>query len=269
LTTFVRTSERLADERSCASVVAFSRMAERQTGQTLFADGRHRGFVVAVVVTAAVSAFVGAFAWAGARDLDSRIRVAVGLGAAAVGVLLVLGVMWATHQHRGGQATERDSGTGRALERTLQEKSSPVALDFTRVHDGRPVTGAEWLQMATEFQNVRDLAVRAEWHKDPDRESWSLAGSMPAALDHTDVLCRRAGAMLLASPRVATALSERVRAHEDPVDRWLQFIREQPQTRMQVLDMSHTIALPVEGGYIRDVPTVSARACIACSADEA
>ena len=54
----------------------------------------------------------------------------------------------------------------------------------------------------------------------------------------------------------------------NPVDRWLEFIREQPQTRLQVLDMSHTIAIPVEGGYIQDVPTVSARACIACSADE-
>jgi hypothetical protein len=37
---------------------------------------------------------------------------------------------------------------------------------------------------------------------------------------------------------------------------------------MQVLDMSHTIAIPVQDGCIRDVPTVSARACLACSADE-
>ena len=36
---------------------------------------------------------------------------------------------------------------------------------------------------------------------------------------------------------------------------------------MQVLDFDHTIAIPVEGGYIRDVPTVSARACVACSAE--
>jgi hypothetical protein len=242
-------------------------MVERQTGQTLFDDGRRRGFVVAVVV-AAVSAFVGAFVWAWGRELDFGVRIAAGLGAAAVGVLLVLGVMWATHQYRGWPASEHDSGTGRALGQTVPEKASTVALDFTRAHDGRPVIGAEWLQMATEFQNVRDLTVRAEWHRDPDRESWSLAGSLPAALDHTNVLCRRAGAMLLGSPRVAAVLSERVRAHGDPVDRWLQFIREQPRTRMQVLDMSHTIALPVEGGYIRDVPTVSARACIACSADE-
>jgi hypothetical protein len=240
-------------------------MAERPASRALLDDGTRLGYVVAVIV-AAGSAYVCGYVWA--YELESTARNLVGLSAAAAGVLLIFGIAWATRYYLGGPATRHDGMAGHSLRWTLRDRSSNKALDSARGRRERPVTGAEWMQMATEFRNVRDVAVRAEWHKDPIRESWSLAGPMPVALEHTKALCTRAGAMLLGSPRLAVALSERVRAHEDPVDRWLEFIREQPQTRMQVLDMSHTIAIPVEGGYIQDVPTVSARACIACSADE-
>ena len=214
-------------------------------------------------------------------ELDPIIRGVVGLCAAATGVLLVICVRWATRHYPGAPASRHDSTAGRslsltqtltrtlrALTRTRMEKPATTLFDPAHVRVERPVAGDEWMQLAAEFDSVRDLTVRAQWHKDPDGESWSLAGSMPAALDHTRALCTRAGVMLLGSPRVAAALSERVRAHADPVDRWLQYVREQPQARMQMLDLSHTIDIPIEGGYIRDVPTVSARACIACSADE-
>ncbi len=240
-------------------------MAERPASRALLDDGTRLGYVVAVIV-AAVSAYVCGYVWA--HELESGARNLVGLSAAAAGVLLIFGITWATRHYFGEPATGRDGVAVRSLLRTLRGRSSHKPLDSTRAHDERTVTGAEWTQMATEFRNVRDVAVRAMWHKDPDGESWSLAGPMPVTLDHTRALCKRAGAMLLGSPRLAAALSERVRAHDDPVDRWLEFIREQPQTRLQVLDMSHTIAIPVEGGYIQDVPSVSARACIACSADE-
>jgi preprotein translocase subunit SecG len=157
----------------------------------------------------------------------------------------------------------------RSLSRTLPDTCDEAVPDSAIPPEaGPPVTGAAWKDMAAEFKSVKDLAVRAEWHKDPDRESWILAGPAPVAVDHTTVLCRRAGAMLLRSPRVAATLSARVRAHADPVDRWLQFLRERPDTRMQVRGMSHTIDIPIEGGHIRDVPTVSAGACIACAFDE-
>jgi hypothetical protein len=254
-------------------------MVERPVPRALFDDDKRRVYGAAVIA-AAVSGGVWAVLWVWARDLDPVVRGVVGLSAAATGVLLVLSVTWATRRYPGAPAIRHDGTPRRSLAQTLtrtmartrtlmgMEKPATTAFDSTRVRVERPVTGAEWMQIATEFEHVRDLRVRAEWHKDPDGESWSLGGSMPAALGHTRELCTRAGVMLLGSPRVAAALSERVRAHADPVDRWLQYIREQPQARMQVLDMSHTIAIPIEGGYIRDVPTVSARACIACSTDE-
>lgn len=238
-------------------------MAEKPSWHKLFDDGKRLGFVVA-----ALSAFVCPVVWSWARELDSGVRGVVALSAAAAVALLVLGITRVTRDYLGDAATRPDGVAARSLMQTLRDMSSHTAHGSRRAHVERPVTGAEWIQMATEFRNVRDVGVRAEWHKDPQRESWSLAGSIPGALEQTKALCTRAGAMLLGSPRLAAALSERVRAHEDPVNRWLEFIKEQPQTRVQVLDMSHTIAIPVEGGYIQDVPTVSARACIACSADD-
>jgi hypothetical protein len=235
-------------------------MVERPAARALPDDAKLLAYIVFVVIVGIGLAIV----WGWTRELDTGVRVVVGLSAAAVTVVLAIaGARIAAHYFE-QSAAHNASVAGRLLTRTLPD--SRVALESAR--DARPVSGHEWMHMATEFRNVRDLAIRAEWHKDPDRESWELAGSMPAALENTSVLCQRAGAMLLRSPRVAAGLSERVRAHRSPVDRWLEFIREQPQTRMQVIDMSHTIPIPVEDGYIRDVPSVSARVCMACSADE-
>jgi hypothetical protein len=139
------------------------------------------------------------------------------------------------------------------------------------LEERRPVTRDEWMMMASEFKSVQDLAVRASWDKNPHHEGWLLTGQMPVAIAHTEALCQRAGAMLLASPRVAARLSDRVRAHQNPVHRWLQFAREQRLTQMVMLNVSasvHGESIPVEAGYLENVPVVSARVCIECSAEE-
>ena len=187
---------------------SLSPMVERPASPPLD-DGTRLSYVVAVIV-AAVSAFVCGYVWA--QEFEPGARKLVALTAAAAGVLLVFGVTWATRHYFGEPGTRRDGAASRSLFRTLRDRTSPKALDATRTHAERPATGAEWMQLAAEFRNVRDVAVRGMWHKDPDGESWSLDGPMPAALDQTKALCRRAGAMLLGSPRLAAGLSDRVRA---------------------------------------------------------
>jgi hypothetical protein len=134
-----------------------------------------------------------------------------------------------------------------------------------------PITRAEWMEMAGLFEKLQNTPVQADWNKSPEQEFWLLTAIIGHAVPHVDTLCRRAGEMLLASPRVATKLSDRVRAQESPLYRWLQFVGEQPIATMVIVDISASadgVPIPVEGGYIANVPLASAHVCVQCSADE-
>lgn len=145
-------------------------------------------------------------------------------------------------------SAERD----RALESVRQLQQRP------------PITRDDWMAMADEFKTLLDRRVRATWSKGEPRDSWSLIGDREV-VDRMNSLCKRAGTMLSASPRIAAKLSDSVLAHSEPADRWLQFMRE------------HGAVLTVAGpqppggfqtGTYESLPTTCSRVCIDCSTEE-
>ncbi|MFN2509240.1 MAG: hypothetical protein ABR589_10770 [Chthoniobacterales bacterium] len=166
----------------------FRQRVRRSGGLTLREDG---GIAAATVAIALVSLDRQT---ASEKAIDA---VAFGLGAAVLWQL----VRWAAgflftvpaEMHREALA-ERDVALARVAE--LEAR--------------KPVTRAEWMEMANEFKTVPDLAVRADWSSTSVGESWRICGAMPVANRQTEALCNRAGMMLLASPRIAASFSENV-----------------------------------------------------------
>lgn len=59
--------------------------------------------------------------------------------------------------------------------------------------------------------------------------------------------------MLLNSPTVAAQLSPRVRAHHDPVDRWLELLREQPDLQPRLTGSGSEYGTPTTNGGLREL----------------
>ena len=85
-------------------------------------------------------------------------------------------------------------------------------------------------------------------------------------------LCKKAGVLLLQSPRVSQNLSIRVRSEADQADRWLYFLKDSNALK---LDKHTGVAVGqdkrqrvVVMGQIDNLGAVSARVCRNCSAEE-
>lgn len=158
------------------------------------------------------------------------------------------GVLRVNYRRFLGVLAQRD----RALESVRQLQQRP------------PITRDDWMGMANEFKTLLDRRVRASWTEGEPLDSWSLIGDREV-VQRMNSLCKRAGTMLTASPRLAIKLPASVLAHSEPADRWLQFIRE----RGAVL----TVSGPQPGGGFRtgtyeSLPSTCSRMCIDCSTEE-
>ncbi len=184
--------------------------------------------------------------------------IVIGLGGAAVWqfVRLVFRFVWTAP---------------RAMHAAIESERDAALARIKQLEAGKPISRAEWMEMAALFEKVQDLAVRADWSSTSAGESWRVCGGMPVAVRQAESLCKRAGTMLLASPRVTAGLADRVRAERDPLNRWLEFLRDRPgglRVTLHGWEGDSADGHPVYGGAIDNLPTTSAHVCVECSAQE-
>lgn len=131
---------------------------------------------------------------------------------------------------------------------------------------GRPITRDDWMAMASEFRSLPRGDIRAIWSQVGSDESWSIFGHLEPARQF-EALCKRAGAMLLASPRVASSLSPSVRCWTNPAHRWLELLREQPNV-VSTPGSGRYEGTPAKTDTFEGLPEVSWAVCVQCSAEE-
>ena len=125
-----------------------------------------------------------------------------------------------------------------------------------------------WHSLADRFKQIEPV-VRADWHQEDETETWSITGG-EYAKDCTS-LCELAGTMLLRSGNVAATLSEKISSTPDPIERWLEFLKER-EGLSRILEGTTTRKGGDVGiflaGSIDNLPSVSSRACVHCAASE-
>jgi pyrimidine deaminase RibD-like protein len=156
------------------------------------------------------------------------------------------------------------------------QKNRQVSANAGNESEARPATvsAKDWKELSSHFKQSTHK-VRADWYQTLNAEtqavmgeSWSIRGNASA---ECEALCKNAGAMLLRSPRVLAKLPEKVRSQSDHVWRWLYFLRESKRTEATgvghgtMKDGPNTISAYES---IEDLASVSATACMECSADE-
>jgi hypothetical protein len=132
------------------------------------------------------------------------------------------------------------------------------------------VTRADWLQLAKDFESCpRDL--RADYSRcgKPGVDTWWIGGGCDAS--KCRALCALAGSMLLRSPHVLTDIQDEIFRVSEPTYRWLYFLKSRKgldnlMYAIETLDDGQTA--PVYSAFIKQLPEVSAAACIDCAAKE-
>jgi hypothetical protein len=132
----------------------------------------------------------------------------------------------------------------------------------------RPVASDDWMDMAKEFRSVEDFGVYGITSLAGGQELWEIHGYIDTGRQ-LRALCKRAGAMLLMSPRVAAGLSPKVRQVHDPVSRWFELLKEQPYVEANITPFTGMDkGTPIRNEKFEKVGTLSAAVCMNCSAEE-
>jgi hypothetical protein len=130
----------------------------------------------------------------------------------------------------------------------------------------------EWLEMSDRFKAFDGGEFWALWqHSSRTGEKWWFRGrgGMPQA--QAEILCRRAAAMLLASPRVSAKLSDAVRGEQDPLCRWMKQLRDTyaPDWTQSVTGVEDERAdEKIESSAIEQLTEKSSALCLLLSAEE-
>lgn len=133
---------------------------------------------------------------------------------------------------------------------------------------------SRWEKLAADFERITPT-VRATlqhgglgWNGEEIIDRWDINGE---GYKDCIPLCKKAGAILLDSPRVAAKLSSKVKSEADPVNRWLHYLQE---NHGAVRFDTHGVTMvagkrqAVVMGDINELGRESARACRHCSAEE-
>jgi hypothetical protein len=137
------------------------------------------------------------------------------------------------------------------------------------------VSAREWKELASQFKQMPNGA-RADWYQSLNAEtqavmaeSWDVRGNTSA---ECEALCKNAGAMLLRSPHILPRLSDRIRTQPDHIWRWLYFLKESRRAVPAGIGEGFTrvgnVKTTTACESIENLASVSATACMECSADE-
>lgn len=213
-------------------------------------------------MSCAVFTFIGIYA-AFAGKSNHWVVVASGIAAITLFTVAVYGA-W-LHEHNRAQDAIEKLNEHQAAESTRVSQNAHTS----QLHQ-------EWKDLAAKFEslsrNPLSMHVRADWQcqRNNNRtiyESWSLTG----AGNHTQVetICLYAGTLLAKSPAVIQQLPDPIKKEENPVWRWLFFLKGTSSyfkhDSSYGKDDNGTLYLM---GSLREVAAASVNACIKCAAAE-
>ena len=159
---------------------------------------------------------------------------------------------------------KRDEANAELQSRMMQE----TMADQGRTTMNRDWPG-DWKLAEDGFRRYANSSVRADWFRDSlgPVERWTLGDDTRDAIHECEALCLQAGRLLVVSP-MSSHLSIEVRSHQNDTDRWLYFLKERYGLTNFIIGSStdNGQTHSSQGGSIRCLASVSARACIECSA---
>jgi hypothetical protein len=189
-------------------------------------------------------------------------------------IVAIVGIFVACYLAWNEERIAKEKALAAIAELELTEAREATARAEASLHTSERDWSTEWKELTVRFEK---LPKHTEAQLQTDRmhgqitsEEWRVSGYAESM--HTcEALCRYAGTLLLKSPHFSSKLSVRIRNEQNPAWRWFFFLKES----CNAADIKDTIAsLTNEQGYsfksevIREIPVVSARACIDCASLE-
>lgn len=127
----------------------------------------------------------------------------------------------------------------------------------------------DWKLAEDGFRRQEGTSVRADWFSDSlgPIQQWSITGGSRDRVRDIEASCIQAGRLLILSP-MSTHISSELQSHDGDMDRWLYFLKDR-------YGLEHTLTGESKqggktnhatSGSIYHLASVSARACIECSA---
>ena len=130
-----------------------------------------------------------------------------------------------------------------------------------------------WKEHSEKFSRVSRLGVRADWNDTTAGTGWRICGGDTDSNRHMEVLCRIAGNLLLASPKVVAKISPHIKSEPDPAWRWLYYMKElgagyEPEHLGTYEIFGDGNKRLVQAGMIRNLGATSANQCLDLSGQE-
>jgi hypothetical protein len=179
-----------------------------------------------------------------------------------IGLFLIWEVMQAVYE----RDANRQELLAEAEKQAEQAKHGAAASRPSRDWQG------DWKELSTRFGEMANILIAADYVGSSEDESWNLRGSPAVVVRRLESLCKLAGNLLIASPNVSRNLPSDLRAHPDPINRWLFYLKIRPGAFKNVGYGAGTSGtgekIHYQMGSIEQLATVSASECISCAADE-
>jgi len=165
---------------------------------------------------------------------------------------------------------------GVVIWRLVDYSHREISARDKRIEEHEHEFSGKWEQLASQFDKI-PRTVTVQWQHggltftgEKIQDLWTIRGE-----GYLDImpLCKKAGTMLLLSPKVLMRLSDKVKSEPNPVDRWLHFLKENHGALK--IDSHPAVFRDHDGneqiilmGDINELGAASARACADCSAEE-
>ncbi len=170
----------------------------------------------------------------------------------------------AEEEHRKAlQSAEDNSRSLRAELSATQQQLAALKRDWA----------GDWKELAGQFRELVKHHIWAQWNRTSAGESWDITGGGQEVIRRIESLCKHAGDLLLASPKVARSVAPELLSYLAARDRWLFYLKA--TTRAFRQDMGYGVETLPTGdkinllfGTIPDLPEVAANACMECAGQE-
>lgn len=198
--------------------------------------------------------------WKGHAHAITQFFLFSGLGRLSVVISAAL-VIWADHR----SVLKRHN-----VHKTQGEASPNIPA--------RRVQSGDWISLADRFKRVAEEPhifasdIRAEFtHQVGTPDETDVAHIQGPGKAETESLCKIAGAMLVQSPAVHGSLNPQVKAHGQPLQWWLFFVKNDKGVHKRVAN-GEVVQSGIKTSYvhetIQNLPHVSYLACLECAALE-
>jgi hypothetical protein len=161
----------------------------------------------------------------------------------------------------------------------IQKRNNAIEqLTIASTNNDRPKNvlrrdwNGDWKDLANEFKGYAAFSLRADWHHTSAGEGWYVSGTDTRIKHGVEVLCRNAGRLLIASPRVSETIPGNIRSLADPMERWFYYLKTKgtfyKANFYGTEQFKDGTVFNAYGGAIESLATASANECLDCAGQE-